>query len=371
MSVITEEPQAAVVSGNGHAARTARVEPVKKTGKRNRVLVVLVLVAMVGIAAGAMYWVAAGNYETTDDAYIEGHVVPISAQIAARVSDVHIVDNQLVHKGDLLIELDPTEYQQGLGSIEGDARPACKADWNRPRARCYWPKAQRDEAQAEVAVAQTAFDNADSDLKRYESLDPRARSIEQYDNATASQKSAKAQVDEAAAKLVAAQTQIDTSAAAVISAQGDVDKAQADVHSAETNLSYCRIVAPEDGRITRKNVEPGAYVTSGANLFALVPSDVWVVANFKETQLDQMRPGQKVTITIDAYPGKTFTGTVDSIQAGTGSRFSMLPAENATGNFVKVVQRVPVKIDLDPGQKLEDGQVLSPGMSVEPKVQLR
>jgi membrane fusion protein (multidrug efflux system) len=160
--------------------------------------------------------------------------------------------------------------------------------------------------------------------------------------------------------------------ASVIAARGDYQKAQADTNRAVVNLGYCKILAPCDGRITNKNVDPGMYVTSANQLFAIVPTDVWVIANFKETQLDLMRPGQPVSIHIDAYPDQDFKGTVQSIQAGTGSRFSVIPAENATGNFVKVVQRVPVKITFDAEVNGADsGELLSPGMSAEPTVRVR
>ncbi len=218
---------------------------------------------------------------------------------------------------------------------------------------------------------QVSFDNADRQLQRFKGLDERAKSQQQLDDATAAQKTAAAQVAQAKAKLVSAQTQISFAEANVVAAQGDLEKAQADTGRAQINLGYCRIIAPADGRITSKNVDPGMYVTSATQFFALIPSDVWVIANFKETQLDLMRTGQPVSIHIDAYPGFDFRGTVQSIQAGTGSRFSVIPAENATGNFVKVVQRVPVKITLDHDANSDADHLLAPGMSVEPKVRIR
>ena len=157
-----------------------------------------------------------------------------------------------------------------------------------------------------------------------------------------------------------------------MAATGDLAKAHADTERAKVNLGYCTIVAPCDGKVTNKAVEPGMYVTPAAQLFQVVPYDVWVTANYKETQLTHMAKGQHVTIDVDAYPGRDFTGTIQSIQSGTGSRFSIIPAENATGNFVKVVQRVPVKItfDGDPNHADPD-HLLTPGMSVEPSVRVR
>jgi membrane fusion protein (multidrug efflux system) len=190
------------------------------------------------------------------------------------------------------------------------------------------------------------------------------------DSAVAAQQSNNAQVKMAEAKLSAAEAEIATKSATSLAAEGDVKKAAADAHKAEVNLSYCTIVAPDSGKITRKSVEPGTYVQTGEQLFAIVPNDVWVVANFKETQLAHMRLGQPVTVKVDAYPDADLHGHVDSIQSGTGSRFSMLPAENATGNYVKVVQRVPVKILLDSANTDQD-RMLTPGMSVVPEVDIR
>jgi membrane fusion protein (multidrug efflux system) len=230
-------------------------------------------------------------------------------------------------------------------------------------------KASVDEARAEVDVAQANSENADADYKRFMNLSTSnagAVSRQQMDSASAAKRSNDAQVEQAKAKLIAAQVEVETKQATELAADGDLQKAIADVHKAEVNLSYCTIRAPSDGKITRKSVEPGSYVQTGEQLLALVPDQVWVVANYKETQLEKMKPGQPVSITVDAYPGEELHGHLDSIQSGTGSRFSMLPAENATGNFVKVVQRIPVKILID-----NPDRPLSPGMSVVVEVDVR
>ncbi len=227
------------------------------------------------------------------------------------------------------------------------------------------------EAQAELDSAQVNFDNVNRDLQRYQALSAGARSQQQLDNAAAAQKRAQADVEEARAKLQTAISQVATAKANVTAADGDLQKAQADTRRAEVNLGYCRITAPCDGKVTNKSVDTGMYVTTSTQMFQLVPADVWVTANFKETQLDHMQPGQPVTISVDAYPGREFHGTVNSIQSGTGSRFSVIPAENATGNFVKVVQRVPVKITFDGNANNDPAHLLAPGMSVEPKVRVR
>jgi membrane fusion protein (multidrug efflux system) len=232
-------------------------------------------------------------------------------------------------------------------------------------------QASQLEAQAELSMTEANAVSVNADYQRYQKLSggtPGAVSKQQMDSIEASQQTATAQIAQAKAKIAQSQADFETAQANVVAAQGNLAKAQADIRKAEVNLSYCTIVAPEDGRVTRKNVEPGSYVEAGQSLLALVPPDVWVVANFKETELTRMRVGQPVSIEVDAYPGQEFTGKVQSIQSGTGSRFSMLPTENATGNFVHVVQRVPVKIIFD--SQSDSDHPLVPGMSVEPQVRV-
>jgi membrane fusion protein (multidrug efflux system) len=346
----------------------------RKTSRKRPVLLGLLLVLMVGGAiAGTLYWLHARQFESTDDAAIEGRVIPISPQVPARVQAVRVEDNSPVHKGDVLVELDPTDYRVALEQARA-TEAAARGRLDEAKAQIAAATAGRDEAEADIAVAEANAGNAASDLKRYQDVaesNPAAVSKQQLGNVVATQRSTQALVAQAKAKLAAAEAKTLTAQAAVEGAQGDLAKASADVHRADVNLTYCTITAPEDGRITRKNVEPGSYVQTGQALLALVPPDVWVTANFKETQLEQVRPGQSVNVTVDAYPAQRFTGKVDSIQSGTGSRFSVLPAENATGNFVKVVQRVPVKITLDPGQAQDKDRVLAPGMSVVPEVKVR
>jgi membrane fusion protein (multidrug efflux system) len=341
----------------------------KKKGKKKVVLVVGLVVLLAAAVGGVMYWLHARNFATTDDAFVEGHVVAVSPQVSARVLAVHVNDNQVVHKGDLLVELDPTDYQVALAQVKA-AEVGARGKLAQAKAQVTAGTAGVREAESAVLMADVNFRNVDADLKRYESLDERARSKQQYENAVAAQKTAQAQVEQAKARQASAAAQAETATAAVATAEGDVGKAQADVRRAEVNLAYCRVTAPAEGRVTRRSVEAGAYVTPAQALLAVVPANVWVVANYKETQLEDMRVGQPVTVSVDAFGGADLTGKVDSIQAGTGSRFSLLPAENATGNFVKVVQRVPVKIVLDNPQ-LGDGRFLSPGMSVVAKTRVR
>ncbi len=297
-------------------------------------------------------------------------MIPISPQISALVAAVHVTDNQLVHKGDLLVELDPTDYRAALAQAQG-SEASSKGKLEQARTGVAASESLVAQATAELDAAKVNLDNSNRDLQRFQELDERAKSQQQLDNATATQKTAAAHVEQAKARLTSAEAQVASAKASIIAAEGDYQKAQADTNRAQINLGYCRIVAPSDGRVTSKNVDAGIYVTSASQLFAIIPPDVWVIANFKETQLSHMQPGQPVTIKVDAYPDRQFHGTVQSIQAGTGSRFSVIPAENATGNFVKVVQRIPVKITFDGDVNSDPNHLLSPGMSVEPIVQVR
>ena len=283
---------------------------------------------------------------------------------------MHIDDNELVHKGDLLIELDPIDYEVALEQARAQVVSA-QGQLAQAQAQIATAKASVLQANAEVEAAQVQFDNATRDLKRYQDVDERARSRQQLDNADTTQKNAWAQLEQAKARKISADANVVSAEASVKAADGQLQTSQANEKRAEVNLSYCKIFAPIDGRVTQRSVEVGNYVAPGGALFMLVDPNVWVTANFKETQLTHMRPGQAVTIKVDAFPGIKWHGHVDSIQAGSGSRFSVLPAENATGNYVKVVQRVPVKIVFDHDANTNNAPMLSPGLSVIPRVTVR
>jgi membrane fusion protein (multidrug efflux system) len=371
-------PEAAPIREDVPAPKPAASEPAvapaqeEKKSPLRRIIVLLVVLGILSVAGivGVNYWLNARQYEGTDDAFIDGHVIPISPQIAARVLVVHMVDNQTVKAGDVLIELDKTDYQVALDQKRA-VEASMRGKLDEAKTRIAVEQADVGQAQAELDAARTNATNMEQDFKRYEGLDPRARSQKDLDNATAAQRSTAASVEQARAKVTAAQAQVESAQAAIVTAQSDVAKAAADTHQAEIELGYCTITAPQDGVVTRKNVEPGMYLSVGQPLFSLVSTDMYVTANYKETQLDLMRPGQGVDVIVDAYPEKTYHGTVESIQRGTGSRFALLPSENATGNFVKVVQRIPVKILLDPADLNDPDHPLAPGMSVEPNVKVR
>jgi membrane fusion protein, multidrug efflux system len=333
-------------------------------------MIVLLVVIVVGAILGVAYWLYSRHYETTDDAFIEAHVVAVSPKISGIVKAVYIDDNYHVKKGDLLLEFDDRDYQAALVQAEGNYA-AAKGKLGETQAEISVASANVGQAQAELIVAQANAHNALDDLNRYLALDVRARSKQQMDNATAAERTTAAQVEDAKAKVAAAMAQFDDAQVTVKSAEGDLKAADGALQQARNNVGYCKIYAPADGVITRKDVEPGDYIQIDQPMFSIVEYDVWIVANFKETQLALMRAGQHVEADVDAYPGRKLTGTVQSIQNGTGSRFTLLPPENATGNYVKIVQRVPVKIVLDPHQNDDMDHLLSPGMSVDPSVTVR
>lgn len=344
--------------------RDAAAAKEKRAGALRRVILVGLTAAMVG--GGLAFWLMHRGKESTDDSFIEGHIVQISPQIAERVERVTVEDNQMVRKGDLLVELDA---QNELVILETAKANLASAEAKLVQAKAQLQAATADLAQsrANVQEALASADNAGKDLARNRELRASgAIAQREFDTSQMEALSSRAAYEGRVQSQRSAESKVNVAAAEVRAAEASVKQGEALVDSAELRLSYTKIYAPAAGRVTRKNVEPGSYVQTGAALLAIVPPEVWVVANFKETQLDRMRPGQPVDIRVDAYPSLDLHGRVESIQSGTGSRFSLLPAENATGNFVKVVQRVPVKIELTDLPK--DAPELAPGMSVIPTV---
>ena len=434
----------------------------RRKGPRRRILALVAAgLAAVGLAVGIPYYLYAISHESTDDAFIDGHIISISPRVSGHVARVYVTDNQQVAAGDLLVELDPRDFQARLDAARAAldaaeaARRSREIDVNltsitsaagldeaeqavtaaaamvqNAQALAAAAKSQQGEAQAQVAFAQAALDQAQAetlaveaklqqaslDLKRYREM-ARSNTIspQQLDHAVtdermaaadlnaarskvatqqsllqraeAALKAAEDNVHQAQAQAAARQAQLEQANARLKSARSapvqvaqsssraeaskaDAEKARAEVEQATLNLSYTKIIAPADGYVTKKNVEPGIFVQVGQSLMAIVPPNVWVTANFKETQLTHMRPGQPVTVSVDTYPDETFHGRVDSIQRGTGARFSLLPPENATGNFVKVVQRIPVKIVFDRPAELTKYRLV-PGMSVVPEVNVK
>lgn len=463
MSEADQGPQKDEIGANaaGDTGSTTVEAPVMPNGKRRRNLSIAVAAVLIIAVGGLIYWLYARQFESTDDAFIEGDIVQISPKVSAYVTKVNVKSNQMVRKGDLLVELDPTDYQvkleqakaqlenarsqHGLATANVDlttktagagkstavssvqtarsnveqtqlaaaakrsqiaqAQAAVRtAQANLAQTRTQLPQAQSnvklaeteynrrlalfqkgDISQQSLDLATNALQNAESQLNAAEKQVAAAQSRvdeaqagvatanDTYRQSLAQVDLTRSQVDETKGRLAdaaAAPERINVTEAQVDSAESQIAAAEVAVHQAEVELSYTKIYAPSDGYVTRKTVEEGQLIQMGTPLMAISQAnDVWVIANFKETQLENMRVGQSVDIKVDAYPGQTFKGKVESFQAGTGSRFSVLPPENATGNYVKVVQRVPVKIVFD--QKPDEAHLLAPGMSVEPSVRVR
>ncbi|SRR5581483_6851283 len=340
--------------------------PKKRRGKKKIIAAIVLLV--VGVLVLLYYFHFVAPYESTDDAFIEGRVAFISPRVPGQVTRLLVDDNQKVKAGDVLVELDPRDYQTRLDQARADLATA-KAQWDQAKAQVDVDEAKAAQQRAAVIAAQAEATRAEADLKRYETVEGAAISRSQKDLAEAQARTSGANVEVARNQAKAADAQAEFSRVSVATAEARVHQAEAVLEQAELNLSYTKVTAPVAGRVTRRTVEQGIYLQTGQALLALVPDEVWVVANYKETQLRDMRPGQPVTMRIDAYPGREFKGKVDSLQAGTGARFSLLPPENAVGNYVKVVQRVPVKIVFDepPDTQLD----IAPGLSVVPRVRVK
>jgi membrane fusion protein, multidrug efflux system len=428
--------------------------------KRPLFIYLAALLLIIGLIFAVRYYLHAITHESTDDAFIDGHIIQISPKVSGYVVKLLITDNQHVNAGDILLEIDPRDYEVRLAQARANLQSAiarhgaarinvelinvtsgasvvqASAGVDQARSNVHTTKAQVEAARgrlvqsqtqvktaeanveqalAQVAAAEAEAIRANADLPRYQQLYQKDEvSRQQLDSVVATARAANAQLEAARKRVAAArsqvadaqageqsaadslrqaESQVDESRAKVGEAQGqladansrpqrvaasksqvdvasaDVEQAQAAVRQAELDLSYTKIYAPESGRITKRTVEAGEYLQPGDALFSIVPDNLWVTANFKETQLTHMKPGQPVNVTVDAYPGQVFRARVDSLQRGSGAVFSLLPPENATGNYVKVVQRVPVKIVFE--DTPDPRYALGPGMSVEPEVKVK
>ena len=332
-------------------------------------LLVVIIVAAALIIGGVVWWLQSRQWETTDDAFIDTHMVMVAPQVAGRVARVLVDDNQKVGSGELLVEIDPAIFHAQLDQAAAN-RAAAAGSLAQANAQQAVALANAQQARAEVGVAEANATNAAHQLQRTQPLVERQfASRQQLDNDFANARSTAANLDAAQKKLASVEAQLKAAASQIDTAKANLKSAEAQEEQARLNLAYTKVMASEAGRIAHKNVATGDYVQVGQNLMALVPLKVWVTANFKETQLDHMRVGQPVEIRIDAYPDKVFHGHVDSFEAGSGAAFDLLPPQNATGNYVKVVQRVPVKIVFD--DPPDPHFPLGPGMSAVPSVKVR
>ncbi|HEV2330373.1 MAG TPA: HlyD family secretion protein [Verrucomicrobiae bacterium] len=350
------------------AREPAAPPPPPKKRKYRKQIIGAVVVPVVLAIATFYYFHFIAPFEDTDDAFIDGYSTFISPRISGPVINLLITDNQVVKAGDVLVEIDPSDYETAVAQEKANLA-AATSQLDSAKAQVSVSESKVTQAQAAVVSADAENERAAADLKRYQSVESRAVSKTSFDQTQAEARSAAADLQSAQSQVTSAQAEVTLSQADVESAQAAVLQAQARLKQAELNLSYTKIVAPFDGRITARSVQNGNYVQPGQALFSLVPRYVWVTANFKETQLTDMRPGQPVVVSIDAYPQQKFKAHLDSLQAGTGAKFSLLPPENAVGNYVKVVQRVPVKIVFD--EDLPTNLDIGLGLSVNPRVRVR
>ncbi len=344
---------------------------------RKRWPLFLVAVVVIGmIIGGVWYYQTTKNLVSTDDASTDGRAIAVAPHVTGYATQLLVNDNQRVTKGQLLVQIDPRDFIAARDQAEGTLKVAL-AQLDNARvnletirvtapARLLAAKGAREQAQATLTNAQLEY-------KRQHSV-PRAATTQQaVDQSTASLQSAAGQLTQADAQVTQAAlvpqaiTQAEAQVAQLV---GQVEQARAQLAQAELNLSWTRVIAPQDGWITKRNVEVGDLLASGQSIFSIVTPDLWVTANLKETQLDRVRPGQKVDVAVDAHPELKLHGHVDSIQMGSGAKFTAFPPENATGNFVKIVQRVPVKIVIDSGI---DASLppLPLGLSVEPTINVK
>ena len=336
-------------------------------------LIIAGILLVVVVIAGMIYWLATMGEVSTDDAYTDGNAVSMATNTSGYVTALYVNDNSYVHKGDLLAVVDPRANEAQLAQAQANLQLAnanlTAAQVNLREEQVRAP-AQLETAQAQLAQAKAQLLDAQRNYRRQLSVDQRATAQTDIDQSNTQLASAEAQVKQADANLKTAalvQDNIDTAQQQVAQREADVAQAQANLRAAKTALSYNYIRAPQDGWITKRNVQLGTYLQAGTQIFYIVTKDFWVTANFKETQLAHMKIGDKVTMGIDAYPSITLHGHVQSIQQGSGAVFTAFPAENATGNFVKIVRRVPVKIVIDSGMPA-NMPVLPYGISVTPTV---
>ena len=357
-------------------------EPSDKTRilRKPWVVLLLAMFAIACILGGARLLWRGLTHESTDDAFVDGHIVAVAPKISGKILAVHVTDNQEVKKGDLLFEIDPHDCESVVAQRKA-ALEVANSQFHSAEAAVQQARAHVRTIQAAFASAKSTMDAAQAASKRqHGDMDRNQKlvsggAISKQDfehssmdtvTADANLESRASQVTAAAAYLEEATLQGKVADAQQSAAGAEVGKARAELAQAELQLAYTKVTAPEDGRVTNKAIEPGSYVQIGQSLFALVPPEIWVTANFKESQIEKMQAGQPVSVTVDAYPGHVLRACVDSIQAGSGARFSLMPPENATGNFVKVVQRIPVKIVFT--EKMD--HLVGPGMSAVPVVEV-
>jgi len=359
-------------AGQASAAPAQESGAPPKAPPNKRVLAVVGLIALAAIGAGGRMWYRSHHYVETENAYVTGRVHQVSSRVAGVVTRVAVDDNQLVRAGDVIAELDPADHAVRIEQIEAQIA-SVQQQVGQADAQIQQVRAQASAAGAQVKQSEAQLLRARQDAERFGQLyneTMKAVSKAEVDASSAARAAAVADLAARRDNAAAAQAQIGAAQAGrdVLAAQ--VKVLQAQLKDARQQLAYNRIVAPVAGRVGRRSVEVGARVQPGQALLAVVEDNVWVVANFKETQLAGLAPGQKVSLDVDALPDHHLVGRVDSFAPASGNQFALLPADNATGNFTKIVQRVPVKITLDPQDVKKYAGRLVPGMSVVAEVEL-
>jgi membrane fusion protein, multidrug efflux system len=326
------------------------------------------IVLLAALIAGLLYWLQVRHYESTDDAFVAARSFSVAAKVGGYVTDIPVTDNQHVNAGDLLAKIDERDYRIAIDQAAAQVAVST-ANIANVEAQIVSQQEQIKQAQAQLEQAQAQLQFSQEEFKRAEDLVEKGAGTVQRQQQTRSDLQAQqANTERAKTAVTAAQVGIKTLQAQLEGARAQLAQSQAQLDQAKLNLQYTSVVAAQSGRVVKLSGAKGTFVTAGQSLMMFVPDEVWIVANYRETQLNDMRPGQPVEIRIDAYPGRKLTGHVESVQPGSGTAFSLLPAENATGNYVKVVQRVPVKIVVDTWPA---DLPVGPGMSVVPWIRVR
>ena len=366
-----EPGQPKAVAADPHDPAPSKVvqEIVTLPKRRHPFVVILVLLLLIAVCVVAVsFFIDNPARQNTSDAYIEGRIVRISPKVSGQVIALHVDDNATVKAGDVLLEIDPADYQVKVDQATA-AVAAAESSVSEAHAAVDRAQAAVGEAQAATRVAATEAQRRASDYRRYKAMGTDGISAQDLETARFASDAADDQVHVAEKREASAAAELEVAQTRIATSQAQVAAAKAQLSFAQLQLRYTKVYATESGMITKKNVEGGDFVSTGQPLLAIVPTDKWIIANFKEIQLKNMRIGQPAEVHVDAFPDKVFRANIQSLQAGTGSRFELLPPENATGNWVKVVQRLPVKLMFDPGQG--DLDHLAQGMSVEVTIDLR
>lgn len=326
------------------------------------------IVLLAAVIGGLLYWLQVRHYESTDDAFVAARSFSVASKVGGYVIDIPVTDNQHVNAGDLLAKIDERDYRIAIDQANAQVAVA-KANIANVEAQIVSQQEQIKQAEAQLEQAQAQLQFSQEEFARAQDLVEKGAGTVQRQQQTRSDLQAQqANNERAKTAVTAAQVGIKTLQAQLEGARAQLQQSQAQLDQAKLNLQYTSVVAAQSGRVVKLSGAKGTFVTAGQSLMMFVPDEVWILANYKETQLNDMRPGQPVEIRIDAYPGLKLTGRVESVQPGSGTAFSLLPAENATGNYVKVVQRVPVKIVVD---SWPADLPVGPGMSVVPWIRVR